>query len=66
VVGGVAMIPDPAERVRHVADAIEALIKARIAYELAIRRLVPLAESHKIDVEETREHLRDKLGELLK
>lgn len=61
---------DKAERnkdakIRNVTDAIEAFVQARIAYDLGIRRVAPLAASHAIDVKETREHLRDKLAELI-
>lgn len=53
-----------AERIRIVVDAIEGFINAKATRERHMAEGENLY-SHRTDVDETREHLRDKLAELL-
>lgn len=58
------MTDSKAERVRNVLDAVEAFVDAKIALRSAEARQSVMG-SHRIDVDETRQHLRDKLAEVL-
>jgi hypothetical protein len=59
-----AVTADKSRQLDNVVAAIEAFVTARVNYELsAIRR--PDWPSGMTDVDETREHLRDKLAELV-
>lgn len=58
----------PGRRVQNVVDAIEAFIAAKIEARLVFgdgNMATSRRAARKVDVDETREHLRDKLAELV-
>jgi hypothetical protein len=55
--------PEASQRVQNAVDAIEAFVAAKIRYEKQTDSGAMRAA--RIDVDETREHLRDKLAEVL-